>query len=384
MGHLINPAGFRVGYFSNWADIWSVSNNFVYAELLHNSFDCRKILAFYFENFVTDKYSILYSHFTLENCGVDSCLLKMYFYDGIVEQKMQHLIQHINKFNKKNAKSHRRILRRFRKVKNRFFRVNFMNSWRYYDYLLARKLVFFFIYLLNLGRASLSKATTKKMVNFFFSFFNKKWFLMLYKNPTMSVYSFVKYYLKNLAVYGFDEESEKSPRMHRVGKASDFSNFLLVLEKLLNFWGRRHNFFRLLVFRRRVFYKHKFKKFLSFLLKVDRLSVDFFSIFYRLYLMYFRQSKFFKFMSVLVSPIVNRIGLLNTKIEFFGLDNNAVTAVFLSRYIARKLEMRFRISELFTPIGRDLRYLIKNTANLRGYKLQFTGRLTRRDRVRTS
>jgi hypothetical protein len=100
--------------------------------------------------------------------------------------------------------------------------------------------------------------------------------------------------------------------------------------------------------------------------------------------MNFRQSKFFKFMSVLVSPLINKVGLLNTKLEFFGLDNNSVTAVFLARYIARKLEMRFRINELFTPIGRDLRFLIKNTAILRGYKLQFTGRLSRRDRVRTS
>ena len=76
-----------------------MSNNFVYAEVLHNSIDCKRILAFYFENFVTDKYSILYSHFTFESCEVNGSLLKMYFYDGIVEQKISHLAQHIQRFN---------------------------------------------------------------------------------------------------------------------------------------------------------------------------------------------------------------------------------------------------------------------------------------------
>lgn len=41
----------------------------------------------------------------------------MYFYDGIVEQKMLHLSQQLHKFKIKKLKSHRRILRRFRKMR---------------------------------------------------------------------------------------------------------------------------------------------------------------------------------------------------------------------------------------------------------------------------
>lgn len=67
----------------------------------------------FFENFVTDRYSILYSHFTVEVTDLTKVRLKMYFYDGIVEQKLEHLFQQLNKFRLKKAKTHRRLLRRF-------------------------------------------------------------------------------------------------------------------------------------------------------------------------------------------------------------------------------------------------------------------------------
>lgn len=78
------------------------------------------------------------------------------------------------------------------------------------------------------------------------------------------------------------------------------------------------------------------------------------------------------------------LGVLETKVEFFGLDNDSVSAMFLARYIARKIEMRFQIRELFTPIGREMRFLRRNTVALTGYKFQFVGRLTPRGRVRTT
>lgn len=106
--------------------------------------------------------------------------------------------------------------------------------------------------------------------------------------------------------------------------------------------------------------------------------------FYRIYLLSFRQSKFFRFMLFILNPIFSSLGFLNTKVEFFGIDNNSVTAIFLARYIARKIEMRFQIRELFTPISKEMRALIRRTPNVLGYKLQFVGRLTRRGKVRTT
>ena len=55
-------------------------------------------MGFFFENFITDRHSILYSHFTVESSGFSSLRLKMYFYDGIVEQKMAHLVKQLQRF----------------------------------------------------------------------------------------------------------------------------------------------------------------------------------------------------------------------------------------------------------------------------------------------
>lgn len=70
-------------------------------------------MALFFQNFVTDRYSIMYSHFTVEVCGLTKLSLKLYFYDGIVEQKLAHLLQQLAKFRKQKLRTHKRILRRF-------------------------------------------------------------------------------------------------------------------------------------------------------------------------------------------------------------------------------------------------------------------------------
>lgn len=132
-------------------------------------------MRWFFENFVTDRYSILCSHFTIEAHEFSSLRLKMYFYDGIVEQKMAHLVQQMQKFKFKKLKSHRRILRRFRKVHSlKSLRSDFLKLWRYYDYMVARRLVFFFLYFLNLGQKTLSRSLFKRILKHFFKFFNRR------------------------------------------------------------------------------------------------------------------------------------------------------------------------------------------------------------------
>jgi len=81
---------------------------------------------------------------------------------------------------------------------------------------------------------------------------------------------------------------------------------------------------------------------------------------------------------------LNKISLYPIELDFFGFDNDWVTAPFVAFYLSRKFEQDFKIKELFKPIGRDLRRIITKTPFLLGYKLQFVGRLTRRDRLRTS
>lgn len=72
--------------------------------MLQNTVSFRKVMGFFFENFITDRHSILYSHFTVEDSVSSSLRVKMYFYDGIVEEKMLLLERHIKRFRKKKKK----------------------------------------------------------------------------------------------------------------------------------------------------------------------------------------------------------------------------------------------------------------------------------------
>lgn len=250
--------------------------------------------------------------------------------------------------------------------------------------MIARRVIFFFLYFLNIGKRSISKSSFYNLVRKYYRLFNVKWLKVIKKRPYISVYAFIKYYIKLLVVCGFDKRSQGALRLHREGFLSTFSSFFSILDKLLHFWRVRQNFFRLAVIRRKVVLKFNRRRFLKPTAVVDRFCERLFLIFYRNYLLNFRQSKFFRFMSFLVDPIFANIGLIGTEVEFFGIDNNTVTASFLARYLARKMEMRFGLRELFTPIARELRFLVRNTSALLGYKVQFVGRLTRRGHVRTS
>lgn len=133
-------------------------------------------MGLFFENFITDRYSILYSHFTLENYEISKLRLKMYFYDGIVEQKLAHAMQMLQKFKRKKHRIHRRLVRKFLRVKPiKSLRINFLRLWRYYDYALARQIVFFFIYYLNMStRMCMSRSSYLNIVSYFYTVFDKK------------------------------------------------------------------------------------------------------------------------------------------------------------------------------------------------------------------
>lgn len=94
---------------------------------MHNNLDFRRVMGLYFENFITDQYGIMYSHFTVERVGLSGATLKMYFYDGVVSQKLAFLIQQMYKLRRRKLRSHRRLLRRFRRTKlTSSVRVNFL------------------------------------------------------------------------------------------------------------------------------------------------------------------------------------------------------------------------------------------------------------------
>lgn len=113
-------------------------------------------------------------------------------------------------------------------------------------------------------------------------------------------------------------------------------------------------------------------------------AVNLFLDFYRIFLARTYYIYRFGFNKLNIETKLNKISLLPVEIEFFGFDNDWVTAPFVAFYLARKFEQDFTIKELFKPICRDLKRIATRTPYLLGYKLQFVGRLTRRDRLRTS
>lgn len=235
-----------------------------------------------------------------------------------------------------------------------------------------------------MGISSLSPDSLNNVLRYYFRVLGVEWQALVRKNYSMSVFAFVKYYVKLLASKGFDEESSASKRLHSVGGASDFSVFFQALDEALFFWRKPQNFLYLSATHGKLSFKKIYQKFLNPIKAVNYFATFFLSSFFRTYLLSFRQSKFFRFMNFILARAFSTLGILDTKVEFFGLENDSVSAIFLARYIARKIEMRFQIKELFTPIGREMRYLKRNTVALAGYKLQFVGRLTRRGRVRTT
>lgn len=103
-----------------------------------------------------------------------------------------------------------------------------------------------------------------------------------------------------------------------------------------------------------------------------------------MYIVRSRHASIFKGLKLLMEPILNKVSLYPITVDFHGFDNDTVTASFLAKYLTKQFERRFKIRDLFGPIGKDLRRIMARTPYLLGYKLQFVGRLTRRDRLRTS
>lgn len=68
--------------------------------------------------------------------------------------------------------------------------------------------------------------------------------------------------------------------------------------------------------------------------------------------------------------------------KIFFIGNDVITAAYMSKFIAFKLSRRYDFMELLRPIKRELRRVVSSTIYLRGFKIQFAGRKTRRDRSR--
>lgn len=102
----------------------------------------------------------------------------------------------------------------------------------------------------------------------------------------------------------------------------------------------------------------------------------------RYYYAIYVQPTFFKFLSISTSTLVFKLSVLKTTVKFFGITNDDVSAVFLARYLSKRLEQRYTWKELMKPLGKEMRVLGYYFRLILGFKFQFSGRLVRRDRSR--
>lgn len=95
--------------------------------------------------------------------------------------------------------------------------------------------MFFFLYFLNLGKKNISRGLFRRVLRHFYRFFNKSWHRALLKRPNLSVFSFIKYYVKRLVVGAFNKGHKNSVRLQLTTKLVTFSSFFKILDKMLYF-----------------------------------------------------------------------------------------------------------------------------------------------------
>lgn len=362
------------------------SNNFVYAEILHSNVSLRKIMGCLFENFTTDRFSLLYSHFSIEMRNSCRFHVKAYFYDGIVESKMSKFWSLAGSFRWKKLKWYvNRLRRNFPSSRpRRDLYVSILSRARFYDYLLARSITFFFVFFLNFGRQNMDKPARQKVSALFCRNFHRRWFLVLSKRPNFTVFEFIRYYLNYLALKGFSRSIRKEPRFHKEPYLSSITRFLRFLDQTLAFWWRRQRFLFKALNSQKATHFLKHRRYIRVFSRVQKFVQEFFTYLYRAYLITYRQTHFFRLLLCITQVSFIPLRLVETKFSCFGLDNSTVTAIFVARYVMRKIEMKFTIRELFTPIAKEMRILKGKASIILGYKIQFVGRLTRRGKVRTT
>jgi hypothetical protein len=146
----------------------------------------------------------------------------------------------------------------------------------------------------------------------------------------------------------------------------------------------RFNYLQLLFFYNKLSFTSNYSKYINNLRQTNDFLILFALTIFRIYLINFRQRIFFKIYFFILKPLVQRIFSLPVLLEFYGIDNDLITSYFLSRFLTRKIEMNFSLKELFKPISKELKIVKYTTFFIKGFKLQFLGRIKRKDRARIS
>lgn len=93
-----------------------------------------------------------------------------------------------------------------------------------------------------MGISSLSPESFTNVLRYYFRVLSVEWLALISKDYSISIFAFVKYYVKLLIANGFDVESATSKRLHLPETDSNFFIFFKALDEALFFWRKQQNF----------------------------------------------------------------------------------------------------------------------------------------------
>lgn len=346
MGHLVNPIALRMGWSSNWIDLFFVDQKY-YPQYLHMLFRLRLLLPFIFHQYWFErKAAFLCSHFefTKDHNGL---LLKVFFYDG----KTEDFFHEIGSYIREDRIYHYQNLTHWNwhERKSRSF-------FLFYVFFVFFRLFHPFYPILQWPRRFLKHGPIEMIARAFFLFDKRGMLFSLNLYPK--------------ARKQFISEEEENPRFNAKGKIKDVTFWKYYLRRALR--KRRRRSVELCVpMQVRFFYFYLICRNLALLSNRNPSTLgvkpgDFLQLFTFVYCMLSRNNFIFEtirpyllFLLNYCTKFYKNPTLEFVQVSFLGITNENVTASFIARFIALKLEQGFTTRELLNPLRKEFDRLLR-------------------------
>lgn len=79
----------------------------------------------------------------------------------------------------------------------------------------------------------MTRSSQVRVLKYYYVVLADEWSKAIKLDPSVSVFAFIKYYLKMLVIRGFDAESQSAERLHTIGLKSNFAVFFKALDEAI-------------------------------------------------------------------------------------------------------------------------------------------------------
>lgn len=319
MGHLISASALRLGWSMDWRDHWFLEKQY-YTDYLYTLFRLRFYLVTIFSRKKIEKLTIIYSHFEIYKQYKDICV-NIFYYNAQMEADY---------FEWKTD-----FFFKWIKYKKKKFKLRKKSNSYIMPY---RILSFWFLFDVKLNYDNIRKYIRYKTL--------VKWFRnfrLIDKLKKDHIYSV----LSNSKVLS----SKKYNKLYIWSYFLVYKEIMLCLKKNRGFSQHTISVFKRYYMYIKIYLHEKFQN-------------EIYAFFLKHLL-----SNFIKYWNVLIAIYI--------------IDNDTVTAKFLSKYIARKLKLQFILKDLLKPVLKDLKLVASNwkTPKSSYFKLQTRGIINKLDKV---